>query len=271
MRTYTILIVDDEPKTRQGLQRMLESWGGGSYRVLTADNGHAALEVLKEREIDLLITDIRMPEISGLSLASQVEAMGLTRKPAVVLVSGYAEFDYAQQAIQLGVVNYLLKPIGKDKLLAAVEQALQAGEKRNRMSMMHRIADPRLMETDCSSVSKPVADALLYVDKHLEQVFGLREVADAIQLNPSYFSVLFKEQMRMTFSEYVTRRKLQRAKELLLRTKLSVAEIAERTGYQTIKYFHKLFKEYEGCSPGQYRAEMVEADLDPEQEKETQK
>ncbi|WP_239619063.1 response regulator transcription factor [Cohnella mopanensis] len=258
MRTQTIMIVDDEPRTRQGLKRILETKESGRYQIVMADNGLAALELLDNQEFDLIITDIRMPGINGLSLVSQIADKQLPHKPVVILISGYAEFDYAQQAIQLGVVNYLLKPISKDKLIAAVEQALEAGEERNRVSVMSKIVDSRLMEEDYSALSKPIGDALLYVDEHMGQVFGLREVADHIQLNPSYFSVLFKEQMHMNFSEYVTRRKLQNAKEMLLRTKLPIAEIAERVGYQTTKYFHKLFKEYEGCSPGQYRSEISE-------------
>ncbi|MNE86684.1 HTH-type transcriptional regulator YesS [compost metagenome] len=58
----------------------------------------------------------------------------------------------------------------------------------------------------------------------------------------------------MNFSEYVARRKMQKAKELLLKTNLPIAEIASRTGYQAVKYFNKLFKEHEGMSPGQYRS-----------------
>ncbi|QJD87367.1 response regulator transcription factor [Cohnella herbarum] len=258
MRTQTIMIVDDEPRTRQGLKRILETKENGHYEIVTADNGHAALELLEDREIDLIVTDIRMPEINGLHLIGKIMDKQLTHKPSVILISGYAEFDYAQQAIQLGVVNYLLKPISKEKFLSAVEQALEAGEERNRINMMSKIADLKLSAEEYSTVRKPVEDALLYVDEHLGQMFGLREVADHIQLNPSYFSALFKEQMHMNFSEYVTRRKLQRAKEMLLLTKLPIAEIAERVGYQTTKYFHKLFKEYEGCSPGQFRSEMLE-------------
>ncbi|WP_256758831.1 response regulator [Cohnella sp. WQ 127256] len=262
MRIQTIMIVDDEPRTRQGLKRILETKGNGRYHILTAEDGHSALHMLVDHEVDLIITDIRMPEINGLALVNRVEEKQLEHKPSVILISGHAEFDYAHQAIQLGVTNYLLKPISKEKLFASVEIALEACEERNRVNMMRKIVDSRLMVTDYSALSKPVADAVSYVNDHLEQVVGLKEVADHIQLNPSYLSALFKEQMQMTFSEYVTRRKLQRAKEMLLRTKLPIAEIAERVGYQTTKYFFKLFKEYEGCSPGQYRSEMTEEQME---------
>ncbi|WP_027087586.1 response regulator transcription factor [Cohnella panacarvi] len=260
MRTKAILIVDDEPRTRQGLKSMLEKWGTGNCRIMTADNGHEALRMLRESPIDLMITDIRMPEISGLQLAAQIQESQLPHQPAVILISGYAEFEYAQQAIQLGVVNYLLKPVSREKLIEAARQALDAGEERNRVGIMRKFVDPQLLETDAdrANLSETIRKALDYIDEHLAGTISLREVAEYVHLNASYFSVLFKEQLHMTFSEFIARKKLQKAKEMLVTTKLPIAEIAERVGYQTAKYFNKVFKEYEGRSPGQYRSELTE-------------
>lgn len=256
----TILIVDDEPRTREGIKKMLQTWGEGSLTLLTADNGLEALERMRNESIDLLITDIRMPEISGLNLVDQLEKGTISPKPAVILISAFAEFDYAHQAIEYGVVNYLLKPISKEKLLSTVKLALEVGEERGKIKRMQKIVDPKLMDGvsgDSKVLSDPVKDVIAYVDEHLHLTISLREVAGHIHLNPSYLSALFKEQMQITFSEYVTRRKLQRARELLLQTKLPIAEIAESVGFQTPKYFNKLFKEYEGTTPGNYRQSMA--------------
>lgn len=259
MRTKAILIVDDEPRTRQGLKRMLETWAAGRCQIMTADNGKNALAALEETAFDLMITDIRMPEINGLSLVARIKEGRTAHQPSVILISGYAEFEYAQQAIQLGVVNYLLKPVSKDKLIQAVEQALKAEEERSRVGIMRKFVDPHLLETNVNSanLSQPIREALGYIDEHIERTVGLREVAEHIHLNASYFSVLFKEQLQMTFSEFVARKKLQKAKEMLLTTKLPISEIALQVGYQTAKYFNKVFKEYDGRSPGQYRSELT--------------
>ena len=261
LKSKTILIVDDEPRTRQGLKNMLDVWSGGSCEVKTASNGKDALLVLEQAPVQLLITDIRMPEMTGLSLVQLLESASLTCLPAVILISGYAEFDYAHQAIQLGVVNYLLKPIRREKLIDAVEQALGLHERRARVSKMELIVDSKLMDAteDLAARSEAVRDAIRYVEEHLEHNFGLREIAEYVHLNPSYFSVLFKEQMQMTFIEYVTRTRIQKSKELLLHTRMSVAEIAERVGYQSTKYFNKVFKEHEGYSPGTYRKNSLAA------------
>ncbi|MCY9657683.1 response regulator [Paenibacillus chondroitinus] len=256
----TILIVDDEPLTREGIRKTLEAWSIGRYHILSSSNGTEALEVLNTRPVHLLITDIRMPEISGLQVVEDSRNTG--HKPVVIVISGHPDFQYAQTAIQLGVVNYLLKPIKKSKLLEAVEQALQIEEERGRVETMEKMVDSRLMQAKTVSMnySPPVRQAVLYVEEHLQEPLGMSEVAGHIHLNPSYFSALFKEQTGFTFSEYVTRSRIQKAKELLLQTRLTIADISEQIGYQTSKYFIKLFKDYEGISPNQYRKQANESE-----------
>ncbi|MGG1513852.1 response regulator [Paenibacillus oryzisoli] len=249
----TILIVDDEPLTREGIRKSLEAWSIGRHAIITSCNGTEALEVLRTRPVHLLITDIRMPEMTGLQLVEG--ARSFAHKPVTIIISGHPDFQYAQTAIELGVVNYLLKPVQKKRLLEAVEQALRIEEERGRVEAMEKMVDPRLMQakTEEKNYSAPVRQAMQYVEEHLQEPLGMSEAASHIHLNPSYFSALFKEQTGITFSEYVTRSRIQKAKELLLQTRLTIADISEQVGYQTSKYFIKLFKEYEGTSPNQYR------------------
>ncbi|MCM3700073.1 response regulator [Paenibacillus macerans] len=254
IHSKTILIVEDEPRTRQGFAKTLEAWSCGRYRIEAAESGQAALAWLENHAAHLLITDIRMPGISGLELI-EMQQKHKPFKPVAIIISGYPEFDYAQKAMQLGVVNYLLKPVDKHKLVQAVEQALTIEDDRHRIETLEKLVDPRLLETKETDTrySPSIREALRFLDGHLHEPVTLRQVADMLHLNPSYFSVLFKEQTEMTFSEYLSRLRMLRAKELLLRTSLPVGEIAERVGYQTDKYFIKVFKSFEGMSPSKYR------------------
>lgn len=256
--TKTILVVDDEPRTREGLSRMLSAWCEGRHEILSADNGVQALEILNAVPVHLLITDIRMPEISGLHLIDRIMDQSYEHKPVVIVISGYADFDYAQRALQLGVVDYLLKPFRRTELIQAVESALQIDEQRTRVERMSKIVDEKLLDTNLSDlqVNDSIREAKQFIDQHLHEVISLRQVAEHVHLNASYFSVLFKEQLQVTFSEYITRCRVQKAKELLLHTKLPVAEISEQVGYKTAKYFTAIFKEYEGVSPGQFRSSL---------------
>lgn len=249
----TILVVDDEPRTREGVRKTLEAWSAGKYNIVLAESGVEALEWLGSNQANLLITDIRMPEIGGLEL---VEKLGsLAHPPVVIIISGHPEFDYAQRALQFGVVEYLLKPLDKVKLVEAVEKGLQREQEMNRIVRMEKLVDVKLMETvqEEKTYSAQVREALQFVDSHLGEAITMREVAEHIHTNASYFSVLFKEQTGLTFSDYLTRRRIQRAKELLTNTQLSIADIAEQVGYQTAKYFVKVFRSHENLSPSQYR------------------
>ncbi len=127
---------------------------------------------------------------------------------------------------------------------------------------MGKLVDTKLMETmqEADSFNPSVQEAVRYVEEHMHESLTLREIAEHLHMNASYFSVLFKEQIGMTFSEYLTRRRIQKAKELLLGTRLSIAEVAEASGYQSDKYFVKVFRSLEGVSPGQYRKSRSYAD-----------
>lgn len=149
----------------------------------------------------------------------------------------------------------MLKPLVKEKLVQAVELALKREEEISRMVRMEKLFDPKLLGTvqEEKQYSIQVRDALRHIDDHLSEQVSMRAVADHLHMNASYFSVLFKEQTGLTFSDYLSRRRVQRAKELLVNTRDSIAEISEQVGYQTAKYFVKVFRSIEGTSPRQYR------------------
>ena len=253
MLEKTILIVDDEPKTRQGLKKTLEDWANEQFDIISTDGAATAIEIIKQRKIHILITDISMPEMNGIEMLKLLQEQ--KQFPVVIIISAYSEFDYAQEAIQLGVLNYLLKPLSKKKLVEVVEKAIDVQKKREREGKLTKIIDERLVDVKVEEKDDDsyIQRAMSYVDQHLNEQLTLKEVADYVHLNSSYFSVLFKDQTKMTFSEYVTRSRLQKAKKLLIGTSMAVSEIAEEVGYNTAKYFIKIFKEYEGQTPSKYR------------------
>jgi YesN/AraC family two-component response regulator len=121
--------------------------------------------------------------------------------------------------------------------------------------MIEKVVDEKIVETNnkMDSTKDTIRKAIGYIDRHLKDELTLKDVAAHVHLNPSYFSVLFKDQANLNFSEYVTRRRIQRAKELVISTNLPINEIAEEVGYKTSKYFIKIFKENEDMTPSAYR------------------
>jgi len=122
-----MLIVEDEPAIREGLLNTMKAWGAKQphfWQFAAASSGVEGLRIARSRPVDLLICDIRMPGMSGIEMLEQLRRENCDT-PAILL-TGYAEFEYARKALTLGVVNYLLKPVNQFQLIAAVEEALKA-------------------------------------------------------------------------------------------------------------------------------------------------
>ncbi|OXM84779.1 response regulator transcription factor [Paenibacillus rigui] len=140
---FTVLVVDDEMNVRLPVCRTLSRFEGVA-EVLDASNGSEAIELLKERQIHLVITDIRMPAIDGLELAEYVRQH--SPMTDVYVLTGHAEFDYAMKAMQHQVAAYLLKPLSKEKLHEVYSEAY--GKYRHRMEsqQVHAIRSRALLE-----------------------------------------------------------------------------------------------------------------------------
>ena len=125
---YNILIVDDEKKEREGIALLLKRFGF-PLRTAFAQNGEDALKIMEKIYFDILLTDIKMPYMDGIQLIRETQKRGLN--PICIIYSAYGEFEYAQNAISLGVQEYLLKPVKLDafKALRLPEYQAPAKEK----------------------------------------------------------------------------------------------------------------------------------------------
>ncbi|XEC95404.1 response regulator [Paenibacillus tarimensis] len=115
-----LLIVDDERNIRLGLRAMIEREFPGGYRIHMAGDGTDAMEIAQRERIEIIITDIRMPGMDGLSFIKRL--LDLNVRPVVMILSGYDDFLYAKEAIRHGVKEYLLKPIVRDELFGALQR-----------------------------------------------------------------------------------------------------------------------------------------------------
>ena len=112
MPEYRIMIVDDETEVREGIASRVDWKAAGFTIVATAENGQDALEKAEFLDLDVVLTDIKMPYMDGLALGAEL----LSRYPAtkLIILSGFDEFEYAKEAIKLNVLEYVLKPVNAD-------------------------------------------------------------------------------------------------------------------------------------------------------------
>ncbi|WP_319476277.1 response regulator [Marispirochaeta aestuarii] len=125
---FTVILADDEPYILEGLEKKVD-WTTLGFKIIgTAANGIECLDLIKNLHPDLVITDIRMPGLNGLHLLEKIRAADT--RTVVIFISGYSEFNYAKRAIELGVLAYILKPIGKAELIAVLTRAQKTIEMR---------------------------------------------------------------------------------------------------------------------------------------------
>ena len=237
-----VFIVDDEMWIIIGLKKLIGKSGLPFQVIGEANNGVAALEEIEEKKPDVLFTDIRMPGYNGLELMDRLNAKGLS--PKVIFISGYADFEYAQSAIRLGAFDYLVKPIEQDKLNEVLERILASGE---------GIPDDETQEINPSTICKILNE----MRQNYTENITLTDLARKYNISISHLSSLIKEELHLPFSEYITSKRIQKAKELLADESLSVEEIAERVGYGDYFYFIKVFKKSCGISPSKYRKNLL--------------
>ena len=242
------LIVEDEPLMREYLWRNLDRIHNAWKATACAKDGLEAIEILRHHAFDLVITDIRMPRCDGLELASYINDN--CPGTAVVILSGHDEFEYARSALQKGVSDYLLKPLD-DKALNALLDRLASNKK---LSVDDGNEETVIQDQDSESPSLLIERARLFIKENYTRPLALNDVAQALDVSPSYLSSVFKSDKGETYTKYILRLRMERAAKLLVSYKAGkVGDIAQEAGFTSTKYFDSAFKKYFGMTPNEYR------------------
>ena len=247
MKKLRVLLVDDEIMIREGFKRLFD-WEAHDCEVVgEAADGMEALAQIDALRPDIVIMDINIPIMSGLKVI-QVSRIKHP-KIAYVIVSGYDDFSYCQQALRLQITDYILKPVDYEEFGICIDN-LKISLYEQRMAEEH---EPK------EQGERVIIGITLYLQEHLEEEVSLSVLAEEFHLNPQYISQLFKNEIGVGFLAYLTNIRMEKAKKLLLSTSFPIAEIAQKTGYGDYRVFTKVFKKAEGITPSQYRREFLVA------------
>lgn len=226
------VVVDDEVKIREGLRRYLQA-RKDCEQVYSFPHTAAALERLPELQADVLLTDIRMPGLSGLELIETITKA--YPELTTIIISGYSEFDYARKAIELGVRRYLTKPTDIRELNVLLDEI--AAERGEREQPEDRV----------------VRDVMSHVERHFTEKITLEQLAGAAFVSPNYLCRRFKEMTGISPMEYLARYRIEQACLLLHDGQMTIGEIARRTGFADRRAFSRVFKRWQGVTPQDYR------------------
>lgn len=246
---YSILIADDERWVRSSLKKIIERIELPFKLSYEASHGLEVIDFLKQNHADVIITDICMPIMDGLQLAQTIHEQQFNTD--IIIVSGHDEFQYAQQAVKLGVRDYLLKPV----LIEDVSAILTKIKEERIFKKLQEKKEQQ--QENCQMIPyeerSTIEKVITFIHEKMPGEVTLQETASAVHLNSSYLSSLFKEQMKMKFMDYVMKVRMEEAQKLLIKTSLRVSEIADRLEYNDIAYFSNTFKRICGTTPSEYR------------------
>jgi YesN/AraC family two-component response regulator len=240
---YKLLIADDEYEIRNGLSSYFPWEDLGFEIVGQAANGIEVLEFLTGHSVDVILSDIRMPEMSGIDVAKKLFEQNSPIK--VVFLSGYKDFNYAQQAINYGVKSYISKPTKYRELSTIFSRIKEELDQNNK---------PKTIIQKTIGSDKVVETIQNYVHENYKFA-TLEGASQLVHMNPYYISKYFKEKTGGNFSDYVVDMKMKKAAELLSDMQLRVYEVSEMVGYSNAKNFTRSFRKHFGKTPREYRNE----------------
>ena len=232
---HTILVVDDEPDTLELHARIVRSQSI-TNRVLLANSGIKALELLREEPVDLVLLDLQMPEMDGFSLLEAMSANKRTREIPVIVVTGKVLTEKDMERLDQGVAVVLQKGLfSTTETVAHIETALK--RKRSLGADTQRL----------------VRQAMAYLHEHYFDPVSRQDVARHINVSEDYLTFCFRQELGTTPIKYLQRYRIHRAKTLLKDTRKTITEIALEVGFSDSGYFSRIFHRETGVSPDQFR------------------
>lgn len=248
---YTVILVEDEYLTREEIAKTTDFESLGLKLIGTADNGLSGLKLIQDLDPDIVITDIRLPGMDGLSMLSHCSVS------ASIILSGHTDFSYTKQAIRLGVFDYLQKPFDDEELCETLKRVItKLDEEKKDIEILQKDIDlstnPRL-KLPKNVGNLQVDSAISFIEKNYFKAIGLKEASEFVNLSESHLSRLFKEISGLNFLQYLNAYRINEALKLMKNPKYNITEISLSCGFPNPSYFAKIFKKFTNCSPSQYR------------------
>lgn len=248
---HSLIIVDDEPHVRTLLRNCIDWDAIGIEIVAEAGTADEALCLFARLRPEIACLDVCMPVNDGIKLAGDIRKMYPGTE--IVVVSGHDDFSYAQQFIRIGVADYLLKPINEECLSAVM------GKIAKRLDEGDEPAAATEPPIEAEAVQSRQGNAIIreivsFIEKNYrDQELSLQFLAERYSLNPTYICRAFKQETGENWVDFLTRRRMARAMELIRTTDKRNYEIAQEIGFSDAKYFSTCFKNFVGVTVNDFR------------------
>ena len=241
----TVLIVDDDVDFCMFLKSELED----EYHVVLAYDGEQALELINEDLPDLIVTDIRMPKLSGFELCDAIKSQDRTSHTPIIMLTSQTNIQSKLQGYNYGADGYVEKPFEIQLLRNRITNLL-VSQKRLKEKFSHEIyLEPKGIAIT-SEDERFLTHVIETIDAQIDNVeFGVKELGESIGFSRVQLYRKIKALTELTPTELLRTMRLKRGAQLLNESQLTISEIAYRTGFKEVSYFCKCFKDHYGVSP----------------------
>ena len=254
---FNMIIVDDEPEIGKMIGTLID-WQKYNVNVTAiCTSSSEALSSIMLYKPDLVISDIRMPGMNGIDLISRVHESNLKTK--FVILSAYAEFDYAREAMKYNVKHYLIKPCSEERIIHAVSEVctdIVSERRRERIPI-----GGRKKKKSQSFFSPQIEQVIQYIEENIaDEDITLKKISETqVFSNVDYLCRKFNQETGHKFNEYLNSLRISKAKDLMLNDMQNetIYSIADKVGFRNNpQYFSQVFKRATGMSPTEYQNKM---------------
>jgi len=235
---FNILLVDDDKDFRDEFRDYLED-----YEVIEASNGEEALELLrKPNVIDVVILDVMMPGLRGTEVLKEMKR--IDPDLGIIILTGYSSEDIAIEALKGHADDYMQKPVDIGKAKEIIERLLESKKGE--------------ADIDTLGIKGKIEKVKRFAERNYHKKVSLKDAAQSVYLSPKYLSRIFKQSTGKSFSDYKLKIKIEKAKELLIKTGYNINQVAEKLGYENVESFIRLFQRFARYTPTEYRKKFAE-------------
>ncbi len=255
---YKVVIIDDEPIIVEGISRMIK-WDQFNCKIIaTANDGTEGTQLIRRHQPDIIITDISMPDLDGLSMIAGLKSEFPNME--ISILTGYRKFEYAQRAIRLGITRFLLKPSNMEELEEAIRAMTGNLTAKGIQSLESKEEAVESMDSEASNFI--VKNAIKYIEQNYLHKITLCEVAEKTYVSQWHLSKLLNRHLGQNFSEILNSVRIKEAQKLLFDPSLRIGDIAERVGFIDMAHFSRVFKKNVGVSANEYRNTIAAKNMD---------
>lgn len=242
-----ILVVDDERWIRKGIVKMIQGEHADIDEIIEADGMENGWQQTQEKCPDIVLADVKFSIGNGCLLCEKIYRS--YPKTKIIMLSGYADFEYVKSALQYKAIDYLLKPVEKSVLNETIHKAIQEIKNIEINSEEQKCNEETVFYKSEDIIEKIKRD----INEHYWEKIVLSDLACKYHINAAYLSELFSKTAGVSLVNYQMKIRTEKAETMLLMTNDSVAEISQKVGYENSRYFTRVFKKMTGMSPKEYR------------------